>query len=388
MQQQCVFVCIDDKHRVKTGEPNYSVASAERGRQVIVGTQSSFQAADHDFTTFSIIPSVVLINDIPEEISGSWYDGQVCILFKAGAFEHSSSTRHCTELGVLLQHKVISRPVLFDGGPDHRLTYLSVKLSLIALFLKLDLDYLCAARTAPYHSYRNPVERIMSIVNLGLQAVALAREKMPEEMEKAAFKCHSLKMLRQAAEKNSEFQKAALDSIAPVKILLTDIIMRLELKGKNFQVFSAASAAEIDSLWSSLLAIDHEMRLRHDDKITAKDLSPALADFMAHCCKQRHYFFDILKCGKPECMLCKPLRLSASEFSKLSHLPDPTPGTDGHYKPFQEVFEKPTTEEHRPSAKKASSKATLPFRASIQHVHNAGMMLQCDECALWRLVYA
>ena len=55
--------------------------------------------------------------------------------------------------------------------------------------------------------------------------------------------------------------------------------------------------------------------------------------------------------------------------------------TDGHYKPFQEVFKKPTTEEHRPSAKKASSKATLPFRASIQHVHNAGMMLQCDECA-------
>lgn len=104
-----------------------------------------------------------------------------------------------------------------------------------------------------------------------------------------------VQMLRQAAEKNSEFQKAALDSIAPVKILLTDIIMRLELKGKNFQVFSAASAAEIDSLWNSLLAIDHEMRLRHDDKITAKNLSPALADFMAHCCKQRHYFFDILE---------------------------------------------------------------------------------------------
>ena len=41
--------------------------------------------------------------------------------------------------------------------------------------------------------------------------------------------------------------------------------------------------------------------------------------------------------------------------SKLSHLPDPTPGTDGHYKPFHEVFKKPTTEEHRPSAKKALS---------------------------------
>ena len=39
-----------------------------------------------------------------------------------------------------------------DGGPDHRLTYVSVQLSLIALFLNLDLDLLVAARTAPSHS--------------------------------------------------------------------------------------------------------------------------------------------------------------------------------------------------------------------------------------------
>ena len=201
----------------------------------------------------------------------------------------------------------------------------------------------------------------MSIVNLELQAVALVREKMPEDMEKAASKCNSLKMLRQAAGKNSDFQKAALDSIlAPVKILLTDI-MRLELKGKNFQVFSAASEAEIESLWNSLLAIDHEMRLRHDVKIAAKDLSLALANFMEHCCKKCHYFCDILKCGKPECMLCKPLRLPSSELSKLGHLPDPTPGTDGHYKPFQEVFKKPTTEEYHPSAKKASRRLLFLF---------------------------
>ena len=45
--------------------------------------------------------------------------------------------------------------------------YISVKLALTVLFRKL--DYLCAVRTAQYHSYRNPVERIMSILNLGLQ---------------------------------------------------------------------------------------------------------------------------------------------------------------------------------------------------------------------------
>ena len=73
-----------------------------------------------------------------------------------------------------------------DGGPDHRVNFMSVKLALTALFRKSDLDYLCAARTAPYHSYRNPVERKMPILNLGLEAAALARGKMREEMEAEA----------------------------------------------------------------------------------------------------------------------------------------------------------------------------------------------------------
>ena len=41
------------------------------------------------------------------------------------------------------------------GGPDHQLTYASVELTLIAVFRKLDLDYLCASRTASHHSFRN-----------------------------------------------------------------------------------------------------------------------------------------------------------------------------------------------------------------------------------------
>ena len=30
----------------------------------------------------------------------------------------------------------------------------------------------------------------------------------------------------------------------------------------------------------------------------------------------------------------------------------------------------------------------LPFYASVQHVKNSGMMLLCDECGMWRLIYA
>ena len=62
-------------------------------------------------------------------------------------FQHSTPLRHACELYNILQSISSSKPILFlysDGGPDHRLTYVSVKLSLICLFLKLDLDYLCA----------------------------------------------------------------------------------------------------------------------------------------------------------------------------------------------------------------------------------------------------
>ena len=42
----------------------------------------------------------------------------------------------------------------------------------------------------------------MSILNLGLQSVALARKEMAEEMEAEAKKCNSLKALRAIAAKN------------------------------------------------------------------------------------------------------------------------------------------------------------------------------------------
>ncbi len=76
------MACLDDKHKVKIGEPNYPVAAVERGKRVLVRVGSSFEVGDHDFTNFSMVPSVSLINDIPTEITGSWYTGQVFYALK------------------------------------------------------------------------------------------------------------------------------------------------------------------------------------------------------------------------------------------------------------------------------------------------------------------
>ena len=55
-------------------------------------------------------------------------DRRVLVLFKEGTFEPSSPVQHATELAKVLEEKAFDRSVLFlysDGGPDHRLRYLS-----------------------------------------------------------------------------------------------------------------------------------------------------------------------------------------------------------------------------------------------------------------------
>jgi len=116
-----------------------------------------------------------------------------------------------------------------------------------------------------------------------------------------------------------------------------------------------------------------------------KKLLPAKTGFVAflrHCCVVRHYSFQIKKCGLDTCSICKPVRLSKESFLKLHYLPDPVPGEENHFKRFKHVYGTVTSEEFRPSLQKRSKRKTLPFSASIQHVKNVDMMLQCDECGL------
>ena len=332
----------------------------------------------------------MLLIDIPETIEDSWYRGQVAVGFKDAAFESSSPIRHATELSSILKSKEeYQKPVLFvysDGGPDHRITYVSVQLSLICLFLSLDLDFLCAVRTAPSHSWRNPVERVMSTLNLGLQCVGLMREKGDDEFEKEAAKCNSLTSLRETAKKDPNFKSAAIDSLSHVKSLLVQVLRRLKLKDKTFTPFFPASEIDTDTLWNEAIRVDST--LNREESITTKKL-PGKKDlnaFLQHCCTRRHYSFQIKKCGSDSCTICRPPRLPKQVFNSLSVLPDPVPTEDGHYKSFEELLGTPTDGSFRPSLQKV--KKTLPFSASIQHVKNVDMMLQCEECSMWRLLYS
>lgn len=107
-----LFVCIDDKHKISVGEPNYPVAAVERGKEVIVSLNETFLVADHDFSKFSLTPSVAMIVNIPQAINESWYTGDVYIGIKDSVFQPSSAIRHAKEL-----HNEYS--CFKDGGTSH-----------------------------------------------------------------------------------------------------------------------------------------------------------------------------------------------------------------------------------------------------------------------------
>ena len=67
----------------------------------------------------------------------SFNRGQVFVGLKDALLEPSNPLCHTTELGKILCQENISSTVLLlytDGGPDHNLTFLSVRLALLALY--------------------------------------------------------------------------------------------------------------------------------------------------------------------------------------------------------------------------------------------------------------
>ena len=165
-----------------------------RGRRILAPAASTVAALDHDLNSRGgITPSVILETEIPDDPTTSFCQGQVHVIVNDSVFEASTPFRHAASIRDIVATNPISL-IYSDGGPDHRLTYESVKMSLTALFIATDLDMLVACRCCPGQSWMNPVERIMSLLNLGLQNVSLERDACSEEIEGKVF--HNVYSLR------------------------------------------------------------------------------------------------------------------------------------------------------------------------------------------------
>ena len=75
-------------------------------------------------------------------------------------------------------------------------------------------------RCAPGQSWTNPAERIMSILNFGLQNCALSRAKADEETEKKLKSCGSMAAIRTLKVKQPDARQKWEESIEPVQALV------------------------------------------------------------------------------------------------------------------------------------------------------------------------
>ncbi|KAK3108394.1 hypothetical protein FSP39_007105 [Pinctada imbricata] len=159
-RQHALFVCMDDKAVVPIGEPGIPISTGVRGHNKVMAPASgpALVATDHDFHNAGIIPLVAFVSDIPVNPNDSFFQGKIYVTVKDKTFQHSTPFRHATELLRIIRNNYsdegvdLDVPILClmtDGGSDHRLTYETVKASVVLLFMQADLDMLIAIRTAP-----------------------------------------------------------------------------------------------------------------------------------------------------------------------------------------------------------------------------------------------
>ena len=77
------------------------------------------------------------------------------------------------------------------------------------MFVLGGMDTMVVLRAAPQQSLTNNLaERVMSVLNLGLQGSSLARTKMDTEFETTLRKCYGMSAIRRVAEDSRAVAKA------------------------------------------------------------------------------------------------------------------------------------------------------------------------------------
>lgn len=306
-REDSTFICVDDKAVVPIGEPGKPVSTVRAHHRSLVPQNVTLAALDHDFHVHGAVPSVLFRVEIPENSSDSFYEGTIHVTIKDKLFQPSSAVRHTTEITSILRSVIsmdgisLTTPILFlysDGGPDHRSTYWSVQLAYILLFISLDLDLLVTARTAPSHSYYNPAERCMSILNLALQNVSLERCAMLDDQEFRVKSRSTMKARRDIALRQGDMKDALIQSVEPVITNVKARFGRLKYQEESVRIHDAAKDEEIDAICS---LIDLFRDVDKPEPVTLNDVKnrnslkkfPMLQQFVERHTRSRQYSFQV-----------------------------------------------------------------------------------------------
>ena len=107
----------------------------------------------------------------------------------------------------ILRHIPFYLVISTDGGPDHKNTNIATKAALLGMVLILDLDVIVAFRNAPGSSWINPVEQVISLLNLALQHCGYALAACEDREIEKIKKYNAMRALQEEAGKNESVKK-------------------------------------------------------------------------------------------------------------------------------------------------------------------------------------
>ena len=348
-QDVALFFC-DDKAKIPIREPNAPVSTGVRGKKSVAPVSTTISALDHDMTKASLTPSVILHCSIPESTDKSFVQGTVTTCINDSVFQASNPFRHAMMLIRVAQGAEQRKTMLLkftDGGTDQRNNLEAVKCAGICIFKELNLDMLIHARCAPGHSYTNPAERVMSVLNIGIQNCALERQELDKDSETNLKRFGSMADIRTAAVINPALKQKWHETISPVQSIVESRFKRLKLKEEPMQSIAPLDEDDIDHLKRHLRTLFpkldvNKLQKAHTAKVTAYN------DWLERHCRVRHYTFQIRKCDDSKCCT-----LPVLDRTQLAWLPDPVLDPTGeHYLKYQSQKTSETTDKDRPSLQK------------------------------------
>ena len=120
---------MDDKAKVPVGEPGTPEAATSHNRKALTRESVVLESSDHNYHLANLTPSVDFIVDIPDDVTKSFFAGNIIVGVKDSIFQPSDPLRHVVELlDVLRKREIPAYLCIFsDGGGDHNVTFLFVR---------------------------------------------------------------------------------------------------------------------------------------------------------------------------------------------------------------------------------------------------------------------
>ena len=259
----------DDKATGNIGEPGTACSVLAKQRKKAAAIHGNEMVAmDHEagHVRVKVVPTVLLKHDPPTAEECSWYSGVASVILKNSVFEGSSAFGALLEMLLTYKEELLEKSGFMlhtDGGGEHNLSFPSVQAAIAAFCLKCFPDHAVFGNSAPYHSFQNEPERVMSILNLALYGVALERPRIDSDKfpgEEARF--HTTKTIADLRTQAARFPTLAAgvhDALNPVFECLYQRFEKLRLHDVPFQRGEHASSSDVDGMFEcvrDLLAPD------------------------------------------------------------------------------------------------------------------------------------